>query len=450
MVTSLAAVHDEQRVVVFSGHHGGEIRRTDPHAGDDRGDVRPLKHDRPAKMRQVAVGGTAPAAVACIDDNGVLSAWPQRQFGSEAATRRHEFTPAARPLAVAVGDAGDRTVIVVACANGTVAVFDFATFAQIQTVGAPERPTAATVLPIPSCGLALTVLGGRTVAVLGGSRGRVEVFDVLSRGPVLEFATALGSVRTIAAHRTRTGAYCLVGGPRGAELWELTTQAGAVLIRRITDRPVVSAALGNGGGPFAASRHSRVAVHRVGQRSVAVIGLHDGSGRCVDARTGEQVLPPLPQSGDAVLGVDSRLLSDLPVAVLRGLSTYRLWNLMDGSWTAVPWEPPVEQVPGGARLFVAGELVTAHSDEWGRVLCGDMELGAHGAAVKTVIGARIEGRAVVVSGADDGSVMMWDVERRSATGRIDVGEPVLALAHTGDGVLLVVTASGVIAFRHEQ
>ncbi|MGI5170033.1 hypothetical protein ACQEU3_37345 [Spirillospora sp. CA-253888] len=441
MVTSLAASTAGSPTRLFTGHHVGAVYSVDPRTG-----AASLVFEAPGggRVRQVVTGGVAPAVVAYLVEGGVLGA--RRQDGGGEA-REYRFGAGSRPLAVAVGGSRTWTAVVTVNddgPNGSVTVFDYATFDPVT-------------FPLPwpldaSHGLAVAWSGGRTVVLVGGPDGGVRLFSAHSHEETCTISPGLGRLTDIAVRECQGRVQCLVTGELGASRVECSAGGSVHRCERIGSAPAEAAGLaGEVPRPGIAARRYLGAIE-AGERTVVVLADTSGPARCLDLLTGEPVLPPLPPDGEPVLGLETRTVGDVPAAVLRTVSTRRYWNLLDGSSGSVKaaHEGPDQDgpaSPSGVPVLLDRSVVMVRGDAEGRVLCGDRVLGRHAAEVTALIAIRLDGAPAVVSGARDGSVVVWSLPAREPVGRLHVDAPVTALLHTPDGVLLVGAGNGTVAFR---
>ena len=450
-VTSLAALETGGSALVFGGWRSGRILGIDLSAGSAseqfpdppaRGTVRIAVQEEPPTL--VRADGTGDLATRD------LRSGPGRH---EPAGDRH---PARAPrrsiphlLSFALVAIEGRTTLVAGCGDGVIRIFDHHTHSLLKTLELPGLGTRH----FSECGVACGLLDGRAVGVHAGPDGEVRVFDILVGEFVTSFQTGLGPLWSVSVRRIDGRLFCLPTGARGAGVWELGRE-GAEPVCALTDLPSTAGALTEESvGPDGlAVPHWGVAAGRAGDRSVLVLSSHDGTLRCLDAATGEEVLPALPPLGKTPVRLETADLAGTPVAMLHTTEDIRIWNLLDGSEGLIPRPRGRTQREdsGAAHVFAGGRLVSLTGDSQGRILCDGERLGEQGAPVTALTGARIGGRPCAVSGGADGSVLVVDLETRRTTARLALGAPVRGLVHTPEDILIAVTGLGTVAFRRGQ
>ena len=384
-VSSVAVGERDGRAVIVSGGNDETVRVWDLATGRAVGE--PLRgHDY--LVRSVALGELdGRAVIVSGGEDGTVRVW-------DPATGR----PVGEPLrghvgvwSVAVGKWDGRAVIVSGGGDGTVRVWDLATG---QPVGEPLRGHDGLVRSV-----ALGELDGRAVIVSGGEDGTVRVWDPATGRPVGEPLRGYGGgvlwdhdggVWSVAVGE-RDGRAVVVSGGGGetVRVWDLAT--GQPVGKPLRGHESVDL-WGHGGGVWS------VAVGERDGRAVIVSGGGDGTVRVWDLATGQPVGEPL-----------------------RGHESEDLWGDGGGIWSVAVGERDGRAVivsggrDGTVRVWdlatgqPVGEPLRGHESE---------DLWGHDGDVWSVAVGERDGRAVIVSGGNDGTVRVWDL----ATGR-PVGEP---------------------------
>lgn len=441
-VKALAVADRADGPLVVSGTSDGEVTVRELATGELMGPAVRLAGLAPGAL--AAVADREVVAVACATVGGRLQSW--YQDGSQTPLP-HSWSTPAPALSVAVGHCEGRLVLVAGCANGAVAVWDMRIHTRKRSLGGDHGAVNA---------VALGKLHSRCVVVAGCQDGSVTVWDLAGLKQVGE-AIKVGRdpVRSLALIDARDGElHCLVGGDGPTTLWSLGARS---LLRNYGQDGASHVALAGpdpaGAAPVrpAALPVTAVGLVSVAGEPVAVYGDDNGACHAVDARTGRPRRPPLAGDGAAVVGVEEIVLGGAPVLLLRSARGCRLWDVASGAHAdRLPWPEP-DRRPAGPELrtsFVGGALVSVHADPDGQVRVGEHALGQHRGAVTALLTTRLAGRPVAVSGGVDGTVRVWDLEGRRTLGVIDLGRPVVAVASSGDGLLLVGAGGRVYALEH--
>jgi WD40 repeat protein len=402
-------------------------------------------------------------------------------------------------LAVAKLDA--RSVIVSCAADQAVRIFDLPSGAQVgQPLLGHEKPIHA---------VAVGEQHRRPIVVSGDSDGEIRLWDLAIdvASDTEQFSGHLGGVNAIAIGELADRAVAVSGGAdTTVRVWDLTdgtplgvwshgARLGAVTVAALDGRPVVVSggidgmvrvwSLADGspiGGPLVGSEHPNalmrmvfsVAAGALHGRPVVVAGGSDGSIRVWDLSKRDLVgepIPPVyirglsfPQQMYAVATGD---LDGCPVVVSGGSEgIVRVWDLASVRPLGDPLPSP--EAFGTIHAIAIGELdgSLVAVVGWTASLGKDCEVGIWDlanrrrvgmplrghecgilAGIKTVAIGRVDGRTVVVSGADDGTIRVWDPSQPDATQVIVLPAASNSLALTPTGACIVGTAQGLVALQ---
>jgi WD40 repeat protein len=456
-VTGLTVVSDGERLLVVSGGEDGVVQTTDLDAGPI---ARITFANRP--MLRLDAGGSAALRVAAgVTSGGKVQIWQAGGPPDEILT----WDSRSLARCVAVGSLNGRTIVAAGCADGVTQTFDVAARTQGRRLGSRE------VGAIVSLGLGN--LGGRTVAVIGAADGRVHVQDLQGGSrPTCVGQLHSGAVRSLSICGRGDRLFCLSGGADGVRFWELGVDglsgkvdlvdaAAAAVVALAPSGPATPGAPAASGSaaPAAAlvpatSRPSDVRAPIVAMtvirdrhgRELAVLGDGQGMVQAIDPGSGETVHRPLPGDGEPVDSLRPSTAAGRPV-VITTASAQRLWEPAGGAITdPLPRnssgqdlsQPSDQAIVGSALVTVRGAQLT--------VCIEAGVIGTHDATVTALTTGYLADRPVAISGSDDGLVRLWDLTERRPVGEMNVDGPVLALAMTSQGQLLVDAGGEVIAF----
>ncbi|MGV9314659.1 WD40 repeat domain-containing protein [Streptomyces sp. NPDC003691] len=393
-VTAMTATVLDGRPVVVTGSSDGTVRRWDLSTRRPIGD--PLA-GRARHLDTALLDGRPVVAVLTADGTVRIRDLATGRAVAEPFTAR-----GARALATAV--AGGRPVAVTAMDDATVRVWDLA---PRPPVGSPAPGHSG-----PVRAAAVMEAGGRPVVLTAddGALHRRDLATGRPAGPPLVMAEGGAGAVAVAAATVAGCPTAVAVGPRAvgagragarrvgarAELrgtvrrWDLVTGAPVgVPATGIPDAYAVATAVVNGrpvavtGGP-------------------AAVGGYAGELRRWDLITGQQTGAPLTGHGWAVQAVATTVLGGRPVAVSAGGrdGTLRVWDLATGRRTGAP--------------------LTGHT---GRV-----------GAVATAV---VDGCPVAVSGGEDRTVRLWDLDARERIGSALVFPAAVGALAVAPGGLIV-------------
>ncbi|MDX3231863.1 AAA family ATPase [Streptomyces sp. ME19-01-6] len=281
---------------------------------------------------------------------------------------------------VVLGLVGPRPVVVSGCFDGTVRIWDAVSGARLGALPALDSAVMS---------VALGRVADHDLIVAGDEEGWIRVWDATDRKPVgVPLAGHDGAVNAVAFGRVGDRDVIVSGGGDGAvRVWEAAT------------REPLGATLAAHDGAVNA-----VAFGRVGDRDVIVSGAEDSTVRIWDPVTHRQIGSPFIGHDGAVRAVVIGRVAGRDVIVTNAYDLRR----SAGSASA-----------GGVRVWDAAT---------GR--CTDISLDYH-ASVATLAVGRIDGRDVIVTGAFDLTVRIWD----AATGA-QLGAPLAG--HTSSVVAVAI------------
>jgi WD40 repeat protein len=271
--------------------------------------------------------------------------------------------------------------------------------------------------------LELCYLNNRSIVVLGGNNGTVEVWDLASGAPVYESLAGHEESVTVAVTDLEGRSVVVSGDKATMRAWDLAS-----------GKPV--------GAPFGADEHEveTLAVGKLAGSTVVVSGgaFRDGSVRVWDLEKGTLVGKPM-RGHDWVRALAVSEVKGRPVVVCggyepgpNGRQTIRLWDLATGAPVGNPLKLEYNE---GITCLATGKLdgrpilVSGQHDRrgWeGTLRVWDLETGAlmlgplpaHGSEVLAVAVGMLGSAPIVVSCGRDELINVWDL--RSGTA---IGEP---------------------------
>ena len=392
-VRAVAAIVLDGRPVVISGGDDGSVRVWDLATGAPAGD--------PLVGHASWVGAVATAelegrpVVISGSGDGCVGVWDL----ATSTPIGDLFTGHASPVnAVATAELDGRPVAISGSDDGTVRVWDLATGAL---VGDPFTGHTGSVNAV-----ATAELDGRPVVISGSDDLSVRVWDLAPAERVSDpFSGGAMSVRVVATAELDGRSVVVSGGDDGTvRVWDLAT--GALVGDLFTDALVGDLFTGQTGSVNA------VATAELDGRPVVISGRDDGSVRVWDLATGEPVSDPFADYAIPVRAVALAELDGRPVVISgRDDGSVRVWDLATGT------------LVGGIFTRRTSRADTGRDDGsmrvWDRVW--DLATGAlvglftrRTSRANTVIATELEGRPVVISGEQDGSVRAWDLAKRRA------------------------------------
>ncbi|GAA4836363.1 WD40 repeat domain-containing protein [Kitasatospora terrestris] len=367
-----------------------------------------------------AVGGRAAYALVNEDGSFGLTA-----LDDDEALGGSDADAGLLPTAVALGAAAGRSLFAVGGADGSVQVWDAVTgqVAHGTTGGEGAQAVAA------------AVIGDVPVAFSAGQSGDLRAMRA-DNGRVLGALPTGGNGATVLR-----AAHCA-----GLDLLAAAGADGAVRVWNTADGEQLHLLVGHRGEVRA------LAVLSVADQAVLASAGQDRRIRLWDLATGQPVAELDGHTGTvtglAFLEVDGRPV--LASCALDG--TVRTWDVYDGrplrGWPAGEWLTAL--AVDGARLLVGDERggITAWDAATGAAL-QTPPLGRTGTPVTALSRGELLGRAVLVAGFGDGTVLCWDA--LTATRLVEVpadGGPVNSLDVTADGpdgpLLVCGTAAGAV------
>ncbi|MEU4872032.1 WD40 repeat domain-containing protein [Streptomyces sp. NPDC021608] len=365
---------------------------------------------------------------------------------------RYALPVPARVGAVATVVVGDRALAVAGCKDGTLHWWDLATGRGLGT--------AATGHTGEVRALATAVLESRAVAVTSGSEGTVRVWD-LARGELAASFGVVGDawVHRLAVQRVQGRPLVVGGGTDGVmRVWDPADLAHGEALLTVRTGPVCAlATAAPDGRPVALTGHSRGAVRAWDLITGRELGVPSAKSRDTDTdgdpegdgdegdglrvcgtlelAASTQVLATDPTSGSAwAVGADA-----YEVRVLDPATGEQLGEPVPAGFV----ETAAVTVLRGRPAALLGHSGRSPVQVWDlsarRRLCPP--LTGHEDTVRAVATAVVRGRHLAVTGGDDASLRVWDLdgERGTAGGAPPVHRFAAAVV---DGRCVVVTAEG--------
>jgi WD40 repeat protein len=392
-----------------------------------------------------------------------------------------------------------RPIIVSAMSDKVVRAWDLASGAQIG------RALSGHVEPIYA--LAAGESAGRPVAVSGDSRGEIRAWDLpidLASDNMPPSSGHHGQVNTVVVGELPERPVAISGGADGTiRIWDLIDGAplgmwshgaaiAAVAAGHVASHgPVV---LSGGGGMVCAwrladgtpigqpmsVRHGgllgikTVALGRLGGQGVAIAAGGNGSIEAWDLNSGRPIWEPTPPALDhqgkpsAIYSIATGELAGQPIIVSGGqdLGVVRVWDLTTGKPLGDPLVRPgdagiVDAVAVGElrnrSVAVVGwmSLMLEGCEVWiwdlGWRLPMGTPLRGHNCGflkgIEAVAIGRLAGRPMIVSGAEDETVRVWDPDTREPIYVIELPESCCSLAVGPSGICVVGTPQGLTALH---
>lgn len=475
--------------LLVSGHADGNLVTWDLATGTAQHIVESA-HEGPVTALALARRGERPLVVSGGAD-GRIRFWNVTTLAVEGMLTADEPV---RSLAAA--SVGDRLVVVSCGSEGT--LWDAETGLRIQLPGHGKGMTA----------VAIGTLSGRLVAVTGARDGGVRVWDLdtheLVRGPLMTYSGTINTLDVTELH----GRPIVVTGSAdgGIRAWDMEAGAQVAAVAIVGSSPLISlrvvrpggrqvvaagyadgtlrswdlmsgrqlGALGGDGGPVYAVTTSGIADRFVAVGGDHTIRIHDlgaGGGRPVNLVWPEQGCVVTATPGGDVHVADLatgeiRSVFTPPAAV----ETARLvvvgghpmlgMRLADGSdllWaplagSLIPAGTTLPEAPRRLLVVRRGGLATVEllGDAVGLADPGTGEglaalVYAHAGHVTAFAAGQTGGWSFVLTGDDDGWVVVWDVDDWRPVDALYVGDPVTDVA-AGSGYIIVGTADEVVAF----
>ncbi|MER6789289.1 WD40 repeat domain-containing protein [Streptomyces sp. NPDC000658] len=391
---------------------------------------------------------------------GADEAWAVRWATGSGLDSRLRY---ALPAPAEVGAVGavvvrDLAVVVAGCKDGTLHWWDLATG---RGLGTAETGHTGEVRA-----LVTAVLDGRPVAVTSGSEGTVRVWD-LARGELAGSFRVGGDawVHRLAVQRVQGRPLVVGGGTDGVmRLWDPAVFTGGPLLTVRTGAVSALATAAPDGRPVALTGHSQGAVRMWDLITGREVGAPSAEGRDGDddgARDDDDGDGNGDEDGDGgmrvcvslELAATTQVLATDPTsgsasAVSADAYEVRVLDLATGEQIGEPVpaafvEAAAVTVLGGRPAALVGYSGRVPVQVWDLATRAHLcrPLTGHEGTVRGVATAVVRGRHLAVTGGDDGSVRVWDLDGgREPGGR---ARPVQRFATAVvDGRAVVVTAEG--------
>jgi WD40 repeat protein len=417
-------------------------------------------------------------AMACTDLDGqpVVVAW---DFHGEVhvwnlETRRHLTSfPAHEDLyTMACTHLDGSTVVITSSRDSVVGVWDLKTGRQVGALQGHAGDVWS---------LACTSLAGRPV-VVGGSSDAVRVWDLsVQRSfgrpvightqPIRTSDCAVVKGRKVlvtgAADSTVRMWDAVTGLPAGEPLQSHTNDVWSVACITVKGRPVaVTASLDGTVGMWDMDPWQALGPRLTGpERAVSTVTCTDLRGRPVvigygvdhsvwvwEIETGKALYPPLRIREDLRAHAYT-VLDDCPIAIIAHEESVQIWDLAA--------RRPITEIPHRAWAVGCGSMgdrqvmVTGASDHSVRVW--DLGTGqpvgqpmtGHSRGVYSVMCGVLDGRPVAVTCSADNTVRIWDLESCRAVDTVHVPRPSDALVLDASGRLAVTFGNDVAVFARQ-
>jgi WD40 repeat protein len=269
--------------------------------------------------------------------------------------------------------------------------------------------------------VATTVLDGRAVAVTGGGDDTVRVWD-LSTGEQVgaPWTGHTNAVRAVAVSALDGRPVVVSGGDdRTVRVWELAS-----------GRPV--------GEPFdlQADNVMALAIAERDGRPVVVTGCYDTTVRVWDLETRQEVMAPLHGHPGPVYAVETAVLNGRWVAVTGGGPIVRVWDLDTGEPVGRPFTGhtgyvsaiTIAELTAGHLVAVSGgyQTTTRVSDLATGLPVGDLPRSTDLEAVTTTV---VDGRPLAVTcDLNEPTIRLWDLGTSELAGELFPQHPRMAHA----------------------
>ncbi len=353
------------------------------------------------------------------------AAWSGRSHRTLASNQR-------RVLAVAIGRAGDRDIIVSGSDDGSVQIWDAVTGEPAAALSGHERAVNA---------VAIGRAGDRDIIVSGSADHTVRIWDaVTGKQAAPPLSGHERAVNAVAIGRAGDRDIIISGSAdRTVRIWDPVTGDPASLPLEGLRSVVYAAAIGQAGG-----------------HDVVISGSYDGSVRIWDAVTGKPTGQPMAGHDGSVLALAMGQAGDRDIIVSGSDDcTVRVWDavtgkpvgvpLIDDKATAKPEAEAVEAVAVG-RAGDRDIIISGSADGTVRIwdaVTGDLAdtLAAHLVTVNALAIGRAGDRDVIVSGSDDSTVRIWDAAfadpAETALAGHDDAVTAVAIGRAGDRDVIV-------------